>query len=58
MPITVTNSTKKPVRSGGIDLKAGKNEFADGKLTSSQVAQMQAHPALEVDVKPAQEPKS
>lgn len=40
MPITVTNSSSKPVRSAGINFAPGVNTFEDGELSSAQLAQL------------------
>jgi hypothetical protein len=49
MPITVTNSSTKPVRSAGINFAPGANTFEDGELSSAQLAQLA--PVKELSVK-------
>tara|TARA_B100000700_G_scaffold23503_2_gene22802 strand:- start:1778 stop:1978 length:201 start_codon:yes stop_codon:yes gene_type:complete len=46
MPITVTNSSTKPVRSAGINFAPGVNTFEDGELSSAQLAQLEPVKAL------------
>ena len=65
MPITVTNSSTKPVRSAGIKFEPGANNFKDSELSSAQLAQLEPVNALSVKhtekqapvAKPAKEPK-
>ncbi|MBO7920930.1 hypothetical protein J5X92_01700 [Alteromonas sp. K632G] len=60
MPITVTNSHAKSVRSAGIDFKPGKTDFPENQLTQSQLAQINAAPTLsvkQVEAVPAKESK-
>lgn len=49
MPITVTNSSTKPVRSAGVNFAPGANTFEDGELSSAQLAQLE--PVKELSVK-------
>ncbi|GEA06223.1 hypothetical protein KUL42_09840 [Alteromonas sp. KUL42] len=65
MPITVTNSSTKPVRSAGVNFAPGANTFEDGELSHAQLAQLE--PVTELSLKhtqkqapaakPAKEPK-
>lgn len=65
MPITVTNSSTKPVRSAGVNFAPGANTFKDNELSIAQLVQLEAVEALSVAriekkapvAKPAKEPK-
>lgn len=50
MTVNINNISKATIRKAAVDHPVGKTSFKTGALTAAQIAQIKAHPELEVSM--------